>query len=70
MFYTIFVADGVCSMQEEMVDPVIAADGHTYERMAIEIWLKGHDTSPMNGQQLAHKRLVPNVIVKNLIGMQ
>jgi len=29
-----------------MIDPVIAADGFTYEREAIELWLQGHDTSP------------------------
>ncbi len=28
-------------------DPVCAADGHTYERSAIEQWLRTHDTSPM-----------------------
>lgn len=27
-----------------MEDPVILADGHTYEREAIEAWLKGHAT--------------------------
>ena len=27
-----------------MIDPVMAADGFTYEREAIELWLKGHDT--------------------------
>merc|ERR1711964_274552 len=29
-----------------MTDPVIAADGHSYERTAIEKWLKDNDTSP------------------------
>lgn len=29
-----------------MRDPVIAADGHTYDREAIEMWLRNHDTSP------------------------
>jgi len=26
---------------------VLAADGFTYERAAIQQWLEGHDTSPM-----------------------
>ena len=44
-----------------MTDPVVAADGHTYERAAIEAWLKSHQTSPMTREPLAHKNLVPNV---------
>ena len=43
-----------------MIDPVIAADGFTYEREAIELWLKGHDTSPRNGQPLESKTVIPN----------
>jgi len=31
-----------------MVDPVIAEDGHTYERTAIEKWLKRNTNSPLN----------------------
>ena len=38
----------------------MAADGFTYEREAIELWLKGHDTSPRTGQPLEHKILIPN----------
>jgi E3 ubiquitin-protein ligase RGLG len=30
-----------------MVDPVIASDGFTYERAAIEAWLARRATSPM-----------------------
>jgi U-box domain/C2 domain len=43
-----------------MVEPVVAADGHTYERSAIARWLKTSDKSPMTGQVLVHKELVPN----------
>jgi hypothetical protein len=43
-----------------MVDPVVAADGFTYERDAIVQWLKGRDTSPRTGQPLDHKILIPN----------
>lgn len=28
-------------------DPVVAKDGHTYERSAITTWLETHKTSPM-----------------------
>ena len=43
-----------------MTDPVATADGHTYERGAIENWLVQHDKSPMTGVVLAHKILTPN----------
>lgn len=55
--------------QVKMMHPVIAADGHTYERAAIEQWLKQHNTSPVSRQVLAHKRIVQN-IVKSIMGMQ
>ncbi|CAI5521754.1 unnamed protein product [Closterium sp. Naga37s-1] len=41
-----------CITQEIMRDPVITADGHSYERAAIEKWLMHHDTSPMTGKVL------------------
>ena len=57
-------------VQEGFVDPFIAADGHTYELEAIEAWLEEHSTSPMTGKQLAHKRLVPNLLVRRVMSMQ
>ena len=53
-----------------MVDPVIAADGHTYERAAILEWLQTHSTSPVTLQALPHTRLVPNVLVRTAIARQ
>ena len=50
-----------------MMDPVSAADGHMYERRAIEEWLVSHSTSPMTGAELKTKDLVPNHIVRGLI---
>ena len=41
-------------------DPVVSACGHTFERKAIEAWLSRHDTSPVTGEVLPHKNLVPN----------
>ena len=38
-----------------MNDPVVAADGHTYERTAIERWIQDHDTSPLTGSTLETK---------------
>ncbi|KAL3142061.1 hypothetical protein ABBQ32_004689 [Trebouxia sp. C0010 RCD-2024] len=48
-----------------MVDPVIAGDGHTYERTAIQHWLQGSSLSPVTGDKLPHTRLVPNVLAKS-----
>lgn len=45
---------------EPMIDPVVAADGHTYERAAIARWLQESDKSPLTGSILPHKELVPN----------
>ena len=53
-----------------MVEPVIAADGHTYEGFAIQAWLLQHDTSPVTQAALPHKRLVPNLLIKNAIASQ
>ncbi len=51
-----------------MVDPVIATDGHTYERTAIERWLKTDGAkSPMTQEPFGTKRLLPNHFVKALI---
>ncbi|KAK9806977.1 hypothetical protein WJX72_009234 [[Myrmecia] bisecta] len=53
--------------QELMRDPVIAEDGHTYDRAAMEQWLSKHDTSPMTNEALTSKALFPNLIVRRLI---
>ena len=51
----------------QMRDPVVAADGHTYERAAIADWLAIRRTSPMTGEPLPHAELVPNVLLRRLI---
>eukprot|EP00977_Amphora_coffeiformis_P004964 scaffold1058_cov163-Amphora_coffeaeformis.AAC.4 len=54
----------VCPIsQEPMKDPVVAADGHTYERSAIARWLATSDKSPLTGAILPHKELVPNYML-------
>ena len=50
-----------------MRDPVITADGHTYERAAIEEWLEAHSTSPCTGAPLAHRVLAPSIALRQLI---
>ena len=54
-------------LQAPWVDPVIAADGHTYERRAIQGHLQDHGTSPVNKKDLVHKGLVPNLVMRNLM---
>ena len=54
---------------ELMEDPVIAADGHTYERSEIHewLWVKGNNTSPLTREELANKTLIPNHTLKKII---
>ena len=56
--------------QVVMVDPVIAADGHTYERVGIEQWLLHKSSSPVTGVPFSHTRLIPNVLIKQAIACQ
>jgi len=45
-------------------DPVVAADGFTYERSAIEQWLRANSRSPQTNQPLPHRNLVPNITLR------
>ena len=59
-----------CTITDELMqDPVCTADGHTYERAAIEEWLAGHDTSPTTGVQLPNKNLTPNQVLNDPAAM-
>ena len=53
--------------QDVMEDPVVCADGHSYERAAITQWLLARDTSPCTNAPLQHKNVVPNHALRNLI---
>lgn len=60
--------------QALMVDPVIAADGHTYDRTQIEKWFRQqeHDgqtppTSPQTREPLSDQRLVSNMALRRTI---
>jgi len=58
-----------CSITHELMrDPVFAADGNTYERVAIEQWLStGARTSPTTNEPLDHLTLTPNHMARRLI---
>ena len=57
-------------LQVMMTDPMVAADGHTYERAAIAAWLEHHTTSPVTQQPLPHTRIFPNQAAKAAIANQ
>lgn len=51
-----------------MRDPLIAADGFTYEAEAIREWLdSGHRTSPMTNLELSHHDLLSNHALRSAI---
>ncbi|KAL4567074.1 hypothetical protein LXL04_022646 [Taraxacum kok-saghyz] len=54
--------------QEIMQDPVVAADGFTYEAEALRGWLdSGNNTSPMTNLDLANSNVVPNHALRSAI---
>ena len=53
--------------QELMIDPVIDPDGNSYERHAIEGWLRQNNTSPITRAPLSIKDLRPNRALKQAI---
>ncbi|KAK8736916.1 hypothetical protein OTU49_004722, partial [Cherax quadricarinatus] len=59
----------LCPITQELIsDPVLCADGFTYERVAMEAWLaSGKRTSPMTNEKLLHLVLTPNRTLRTLI---
>mmetsp|Transcript_96564 Transcript_96564/g.278756 ORF Transcript_96564/g.278756 Transcript_96564/m.278756 type:complete len:440 (+) Transcript_96564:67-1386(+) len=53
--------------QQCMHDPVVLADGHSYERQYIKRWLEHHDTSPVSGLKLPQLTMYPNHALRNAI---
>ena len=50
-----------------MRDPVIAEDGHSYERSAITEWFQHNNTSPKTNLRLNSTNLVANIALRNTI---
>lgn len=48
---------------EPMRHPVVAADGHTYDRSSIKRWLRRSNMSPLTGTELKSKDLIPNYLL-------
>ena len=57
----------VCPLSLEIYeDPVMAADGFSYERREIELWFgRGKRTSPKTNEELPHTFLTPNRDLKS-----
>lgn len=55
-------------LKDMMIDPVVAEDGFTYERGAIQDWLsqKPNQISPMTGLPIG-KKVIPNLLVRQYI---
>ena len=56
-----------CTRQSPPLPVAKQADGHTYERSAIEQWLEAHNTSPTTGVELESKQLIPCHRLRSLI---
>ncbi|KAM3192013.1 hypothetical protein ACQJBY_069327 [Aegilops geniculata] len=51
----------ICPISEEVMDdPCVAADGHTYERKAIEAWFEKHKISPITKCMLPNMSIIPS----------
>ncbi len=53
--------------QDIMENPVIAADGHSYEREAILQWFQNSNQSPKTNQVFIHQELIKNHTLKGAI---
>jgi hypothetical protein len=53
-----------CTLME---DPVVASDGHTYDRKDIQNWFKTHDISPHTNEPFEDKVLRPNIAIRKLV---
>ncbi|PRP74462.1 hypothetical protein PROFUN_06591 [Planoprotostelium fungivorum] len=68
-FIDIVEEDLQCPISKEVMDdPVLTADGHTYERSNIVAWFqRGNRTSPVTNAPLDSFTLIPNRRVKSMI---
>ena len=53
--------------QETFIEPVIALDGRTYEKSAIQRWFEDSHKSPETGEKLPSTLLIPNMFARILI---
>jgi serine/threonine protein kinase len=61
-------ANFTCPITHEAFDdPVVAIDGHTYSRAAIEHWFRSRQTSPMTNERLERTELLTNHTLRKAI---
>ena len=61
-------ANYTCPITHEAFDdPVVARDGHTYSRAAIEHWFRSRQTSPMTNERLQTTELLQNHTLRKAI---
>ena len=59
-----------CPLTKQLMrNPVVAADGYTYERAAIERWMAGCTRSPITSAPLPSQELVPNLTMRSAISL-
>lgn len=57
-----------CPITNEIMKcPVVAPDGHTYDREAIVRWLSDNSTSPLTGARMSIQTLFPNFIIAKIV---
>eukprot|EP01113_Clastostelium_recurvatum_P003822 TRINITY_DN1168_c0_g1_i2.p1 TRINITY_DN1168_c0_g1~~TRINITY_DN1168_c0_g1_i2.p1 ORF type:complete len:809 (+),score=247.47 TRINITY_DN1168_c0_g1_i2:121-2547(+) len=65
---TEFPESFICPLTHEVMnDPVVDHEGNSYERAAIENWLKSHATSPITRAPLTKANLAPNRALRDAI---
>ncbi len=65
---SIDIKDMYCPITHQIfLNPVIAADGFTYEEDAIEEWLKKSCLSPMLGTKMSKKTYIQNTVMRNMV---
>lgn len=66
--YKFFTSQSVLLLLQELLrEPVIAADGYTYERHAFQQWLKQHSESPVTGRPLQIIAMLPNFAIMAVV---
>jgi len=63
----------VCPITKDLFkDPVMASDGHLYERVSIQAWFRmkeGFPRSPMTNLVLPNKNVVPCFVVREIVAI-
>ncbi len=58
----------ICPISQQiMLDPVNTCDGHIFERIFIEKWLKTRNTSPITNLPLENNQIFPIIYLKTKI---